>query len=282
MKLCDLHTHSTFSDGTYTPGEICQTAEKVGLQAVALCDHNTVDGLTDFLSAPCATALERIPGAEFSVDYEGKELHLLALYLPTSSFPEVSKCMEIVQKRKEQSNRELIEALRQGGYSVDFDRIREKTVTGKFSRVQIASELMEMGYFSSVREAFDEVLDPKKGYYREPQRLTVWEMLDFIRSIGGVPVLAHPFLNLEEKALETFLPLAKRRGLAGMECYYSTYNEEITKKALEMADAFQLAYSGGSDFHGANKPDIFLGRGKGNLMIPYTWAERLRKFACEL
>lgn len=276
MKLCDLHTHSTFSDGTYAPEKLCRAASEIGLQAVALTDHNTVAGLPAFLSAPCAGDLERIPGAEFSVGYQGKELHLLGLYLPASSFSQVTDCMQIVQDRKEQSNRQLIDALRKGGYDLDFDRIRGRTVTGKFNRVQIGAELVELGYFSSVKEAFDRVLHPDRGYYKEPQRLTVWEMIDFVRSLGAVPVLAHPFLSLQEKELEEFLPLAKKQGLVGMECYYSSYDKETTGKALALADANGLAYSGGSDFHGTNKPDISLGTGKGNLSIPYEWAEKLK------
>ena len=110
----------------------------------------------------------------------------------------------------------------------------------------------------------------------EPKRLTFWEMLDFINSINAVPVLAHPLLNLNEQELAVFLPKAKRRGLVGMECYYSTYKAEETTTSLDFAVAYGLLPSGGSDFHGSKKPDIQLGRGKGNLQIPFEWAVALK------
>ena len=276
MKICDLHTHSIFSDGTYTPGEIIDSALEKGLSAVALCDHNTVDGLPEFLKAAENKDIEAVAGAEFSVNYDGVELHLLGLYLPAESFSPISVLMKEVNSRKEKSNIELIESLNRAGYEIDFETIKNKTPNGKFNRANIAAELTEKGYTSSVKEAFDTLLSPEAGHYKEPERLTVWDMLDFIKSIGGVAVLAHPFLNLNEEKLRAFLPSAKAHGLSGMECYYSLYDEETTKKSLEIAENFSLLCSGGSDFHGTIKPDIKLGEGKGNLKIPYEWAVKIK------
>ena len=104
-------------------------------------------------------------------------------------------------------------------------------------------------------------------------------MLDFLSAIGTIPVLAHPFLNLNEVQLTELLPKAREKGLIGMECYYSEYDAETTQKALELADKFHLLYSGGSDFHGGNKPHIQLGTGMGNLQIPFTWMTQLQKHA---
>lgn len=276
MKLCDLHTHSVFSDGTYTPKELILSAAQMGLSAIALCDHNTVDGLPDFLSAAQDADIEAIAGAEFSVDYRGKELHLLGLYIPEVCFPAVSRLMEDVMARKMQSNLDLIHALNAAGYDIDYETIKNATPNHKFNRAHIAAELAQKGYTATIKEAFKKLLSPSAGYYKEPERISVWEMLDFIIEIGAVPVLAHPFLNLTETELTEFLPLATLHGLAGMECYYSTYDEETTEKSLALADRFGLKYSGGSDFHGSNKPDIQIGIGKGNLQIPYAWAAELK------
>ena len=279
MTFCDLHTHSVFSDGTYTPAELIDAAMAAGLSAIALTDHNTVDGLPDFLAAAAGKPILAIPGAEFSVDYNGKELHLLGLFIPQAHFSTVADLMEDFIRRKRQSNLDLIAALNDAGYAIDFDTICAATPNGKINRAHIAAELTEKGYTASIKEAFDTLLRPGGGYYTEPKRPTVWEMLDFLTGIGAVPVLAHPFLNLTTRELEKLLPEAKKQGLVGMECYYSTNDEETTNLSCALAYKFKLEFSGGSDFHGDRKPDISLGTGRGNLEIPGNWATKLQKHA---
>lgn len=279
MKLCDLHTHSVFSDGTYTPTQLIDAALLAGLSAVVLSDHNTVDGLPEFLSAARGKNIEAIPSVEFSVDYEGKELHLLALYIQDAHFTAISELMTDFHKRKAQSNLDLIQALNEAGYDISFEEIRAATPNGKFNRAHIAAELTKKGYTASIKEAFSTLLSTKHGYYKEPKRPTLWEMLEFIKSIGAVSVLAHPFLNLKEDKLKELLPLAKEKGLVGMECYYPLYDENTTQTSLLLAERFGLLPSGGSDFHGSNKPDISLGIGKGNLQIPYEWLIALKNAA---
>ena len=275
MKICDLHTHSVYSDGTFTPTRIISSATALGLSAVALCDHNTVDGLPEFLTAAQEQRIRAVPGCEFSVDYVGTELHLLALFIPEGHFDAISHLMEDVNRRKDRSNRDLIFSLNRAGYKIDYERIKSATPNGKFNRAHIAAELTRLGYTASRNEAFQTLLDPKTGHYREPERLTFFEMLDFIRSIDAVPVLAHPFLNLSEDQLRALLPLAKSRGLVGMECRYSNYDAQTTALSLALARQFHLKPSGGSDFHGANKPDIRLGSGRGDLRVPLDWLEAL-------
>ena len=273
--ICDLHTHSVFSDGSCTPAEIVDGAIRVGLSAIALTDHNTVDGLPDFISAAHGKKIDVAPGAEFSVEYEGKELHVLGLFIPQRYFAQVSDLMTSVNKRKEESNIALIDSLNQAGYRLDYETIKSATPNGKINRAHIAAAMVEKGYIGSVKEGFDTLLSKSAGHYKEPVRLSAEEMIDFISSIGAVSVLAHPFLNLTEQELVAFLSVAK--GLGGLECYYSTYDEETTNKSLRIAEGFGLAFSGGSDFHGATKPDIQLGVGKGNLATPYEWVLELKK-----
>lgn len=268
-EICDLHTHSIFSDGTFTPTEIIEKAIEIGLSAVALCDHNTVDGIPEFLSAAKDKNIQAIAGAEFSVDYNGTELHLLGLYIPEEMLSKVSDLMTDVNKRKEDSNIALVSSLNKAGYNIDYCEIKRKSPNVKINRAHIAAELTAKGYTESIKQAFETVLSKDAGHYVEPKRLTVFETIKFIKSIGAVPVLAHPFLNLSEKELNDFIPLAKEHGLVGMECYYSLYDEELTNKSIEIATRFNLKQSGGSDFHGTNKPDIKLGFGKDNLNIPY-------------
>lgn len=276
MMTCDLHTHSIFSDGSDTPEQIIDSAIELSLSAVALCDHNTVDGLPAFLSAAEGKEIEAIPGAEFSVDHGDIELHLLGLFLPVSSFPQINQLLEEAKQRKLQSNLDLIYDLNRAGYRVDFETIQSSTPNGNFNRAHIARALTDLAYTASMEEAFETLLSQVNGFYKPPQRINFWDMLDFLTNIGAVPVLAHPFLQLDAAQLTALLPQAKERGLAGMECAYPLYDKATTALALELAGKFDLKYSGGSDYHGNKKPDIALGTGKANLKIPYEWAVRLK------
>ena len=273
-RYCDLHTHSVFSDGTYTPAQLLQEAEEKNLSAIALTDHNTVAGLPDFLAVE--SRVEAVPGVEFSTDYYGTELHILALYLRTEYFGQVMDLMEDYHRRKDQSNADLVEALNRAGYRVDYDKIKASTPEGQVNRALIAAELTALGYTASIQDAFKRLLSPKHGHYIPPRRHSPQEMLGIIHDLGAVSVLAHPYLNLEQNELQRFLEQAVGWGLQGMEVYYSTYDDATAKAALEMAEAFGLKKSGGSDFHGDNKPDIRLGEGRGGLRIPSAWLEELK------
>jgi predicted metal-dependent phosphoesterase TrpH len=274
--ICDLHTHSVFSDGTYNPKEIIEAAKSSGLSAVALTDHNTIDGLPDFIAASHNKNIDIVLGTEFSVDYNGTELHMLGLFIKPEYFSQISEIMQKVMYLKELSNIDLIESLARAGFDLNYDEIKSSTPSGKINRAHIAEAMHKRGYVSSVAEAFRTYLSKSGGYYKEPQRPSAFEIIDFIRSIGAVSVLAHPFLNLTENDLQNFLPKAKDRGLVGMECYYSLYDEETTHLSLCIADELGLLRSGGSDFHGARKPDISIGVGKGNLKIPHEWYLELK------
>lgn len=275
-SFCDLHTHSVFSDGTDTPAEILRLSVAAGLSAVALCDHNTVDGLPDFLASADGKPLTAIPGAEFSVDFEGTEVHLLGLFLPETRFAEITERMQEVMARKEQSNIELIESLRRAGYALDYNEIKSTTPNGKINRAHIAADLTKRGYTGSIKEAFRTLLSPSAGHYREPKRIDLFEMIDYLASIHAAPVLAHPLLNLSVEDLTRLLPRAKQTGMIGMECVYSLYDSARTQNSMALADTFGLQYSGGSDYHGANKPDIQIGIGHGELRIPAEWASSIR------
>ena len=271
--FCDLHTHSCFSDGTLTPAELIHLAEEAGLGAVALCDHNTVVGLPAFLETAGGSPVEAIPGIEFSTDYCGEELHILGLFIEPEHYGAINGLLAEALERKDQSNRLLVEKLAEQGLSVDYEAIRVEA-NGTVNRAVIGAALVRRGFCGSVKEAFDNWLDPERGFYVPPKRPDAFEVIRFIKSIGAVAVLAHPFLNLDEGQLRGFLSHAE--GLDGMEVYYSKFTEEETKLAGKIAAEFGLVKSGGSDFHGANKPDIQIGVGKGNLRVPMECFHQLR------
>lgn len=255
---------------------ICE-AEKLGLSAVALTDHNTMYGVNEFLAAAKDKNVEAIAGVELSTDYGETELHIVGLFIEPQYFAQVEALIADMEKRKIESNILLAQNLQRAGYDVDYEALKEKTPKGHLNRAHFAAALTEKGYTKSVKEAFDTLLAKGGPFYKEPKRLPVYETIAFLKAINAVAILAHPFLNLTEEALCKFLPKAKEYGLDGMETAYSTYNEETAKRAVEIATEFGLKQSGGSDFHGKNKPDISLGVGRGNLRVPKAFLEELRK-----
>ena len=276
-NYCDLHTHSVFSDGTDTPARLIDLAAEAGLSAVALCDHNTVAGLPDFLEAAKDSAVEAVPGVEISTDYADKELHILALFVQPQHYAAVTALLAEGDRRKEQSNIDLVAALNAAGYALSYEQIKAKTPQGHINRAHIAAEMLELGYVESVQAAFRTLLSPKHGLYHPPKRIDAYDAIRFIKSIGAVAVLAHPFLSMDEQLLRAFLPRAVEAGLAAMAVFYSKYTEETTLLAVKIAEEYGILPSGGSDYHGGNKPDIAIGIGRGDLKIPHQWLNGLKK-----
>lgn len=273
----DLHCHSVFSDGTWTPEDIINYAKENSL-VPALTDHNTTAGLTRFMNAARERGVEAVPGVEFSSSYKDCEFHILALFIDSEYYPLVEDISLDYKKRKEISNIELIAKLNDAGYDISFEELKKNAVTASFNRAVIASEMKKKGYVETIDEAFKGVLNKKTGFYVPPERKSVFEIIDFIKSINAVSVLAHPLISADEETLEGFLPEAKKRGLAGIETRYSLYSDEMSEKASRMAEKYGLLESGGSDFHGANKPDIELITGKGNLFVPEEFYLKLKNY----
>lgn len=276
-RICDLHSHSNFSDGSFSPTQLLRLGQEAGLSALVLCDHNTVAGLPEFMEAAKHFDVEAVPGVELSTEYKDTELHILALFVEPEHYAVITRLMEDFHRRKEQSNIALVEALCKAGMELDYERIKGKTKDGLVNRVHVAMEMIEKGYTSSVQEAFKTYLKAGGGYYTPPRRMDAFEAIRFIRSLGAVAVLAHPFLSLDEPALREFLPEAVQAGLDAMETMYAKYDAETTALADSMAKEYGLLCSGGSDFHGACKPDISLGTGRGTLRIPYEFFEKLKQ-----
>ncbi len=277
--MIDLHTHSTFSDGTLTPTQLFRRAEEAGLTAVALTDHNSVAGLPEFLTAAQSSAVAAVPGIEFSTDYLGTELHILGLWVTPEHFAVVTEKMDQMRCRKERSNVDLVNALGAAGIRLDYDQIRSRTPDGYVNRAVIAAEMVRLGYCENVKDAFARYLSPKHGYYVPPCLPDAFAVIRFIKSIGAAAVLAHPFLNLSAEELRIFLKPAKEAGLDGMEVFYPLYSPETAALACDIAGEFGLCFSGGTDFHGENKPDICLGTGRGEMNIPDAVLTSLKKCA---
>lgn len=274
-KSCDLHTHSRYSDGTYTPRELLRAADNIGLSAIALCDHNTVSGLDEFVLAGEDFRVEAIPGIELSTEWCGKELHIIGLYISPAHYGKINALVDDMRRKKTESYRKCVESLRCAGYNIDYEQLMATTDCG-INRAHIARELLRLGYVDSIKEAFSGLISKAGGHYNAPKYIPSPDAIRFLTSIGALAVWAHPYLSVEENQVREFLPLFKEAGLDAMETVYPTYDEQTTKTARETALEFGILESGGSDFHGPVKPGIELGVGGGNLFVPSEFHLRLK------
>lgn len=272
---CDLHIHSCYSDGTKTPAELVDIAIANNVGAIALTDHNTIEGLEEFMEYANNKKIDAIPGVEISTEYNGVELHIVGLFISRFHLNSVRKYLAGISKRKEESNIKLVAELAKLGYEIDYEKLRAEH-TGSINRAVIAAEMMRKGYINSIKEAFDTILSEKNGIYVPPKRIDSLDTIEFLNYINAIPVLAHPLISMSKEELEEFLPQAKLRGLVAMETIYSEYLEEETLLAKELANKYELRESGGSDYHGDNKPDIQLGTGLGSLYVPIELANELK------
>lgn len=275
-KYCDLHTHSYFSDGTLSPRELVERAEAIGLSHIALCDHNTTAGLGEFLAAAEGKAVAAIPAVELSCDWKDGEVHLIGMFLPKESYPEIEAAVADMQRRKDQSNRELIERLRAAGINIGYTEILGRT-KGHINRAHVAEALVLGGYARDIKDAFSLYLKPHGRYYIPPRRLDLLETVALIKRLGAVAVLAHPFVSLDgESEVRELLEGAVPKGLDAVEAMYSTYDTDTEALALSLVKEYGILASGGSDYHGKRKPDIDLGVGRGALAVPRELALALK------
>jgi len=260
MKLIDLHVHSTASDGSYAPGEVVRLAKEAGLKAVALTDHDTVDGLDEALAAGEALRLEVIPGVEISARFAGDSMHIVGLFIEHHD-GKLNGRLEVLKQARAERNPKIVAKLNALGLKVSMADVVRLSGGGQIGRPHIARALLEAGYVRSVQEAFDTYLRNGGPAYVEKFRFPPAEAIAMIREAKGVPILSHPFtLGLGSAgALRDLLRDLKALGLAGVEVFYSDHSPEQEDQYLKLARELDLLVSGGSDFHGLNKPDTGLG-----------------------
>ncbi len=268
-RFIDLHTHTTASDGSITPGELVKAAAKTGLAAVAVTDHDTTEGLDEALDAGAALDVEVVPGVEISINGGPTgSMHLVGLYLDHHQ-PHFEQTMTRLQQARAQRNPRIVGKLNELGFAVTMEQIASYSGGGQIGRPHFAQALIDIGAVSNRQEAFNRFLGNGKPAYVAKARLDAPEAIALIRGAGGVPVLAHPgLLKAHPAALERLLAELKGCGLEGVEALYSEHDEITTKRVADMAGRLGLVVSGGSDFHGAPKPDIILGFGLGTLRVP--------------
>lgn len=274
MDTIDLHTHSTFSDGTFTPLQLVKYAEEKGLKAFAITDHDTTEGIKEAKSIE--TNVEVISGVEISTRYDKKEIHIVGLYVNEND-ADLNKQLKYYREKRVTRNFEILEKLNSLGVDITIDDVKESCTGDVISRAHIAKALVSKGFVGSYTEAFDRYLGDNKCAYVPRETLNYEEIMELITKAGGVPVLAHPLLyKMSDTNLENMMVKLRQKGLKAVEVYYSTHSNSDTQHVMAMANRVGLIYSGGSDFHGATKPKIDMGTGMGKLAVPYEILEKIR------
>ena len=281
MKTIDLHVHSTCSDGTLTPTELVTLASSLGLSAFALTDHDTTDGIAEALRSSAAlpeeTRPEIIPGIEFSTEYLGSDIHIVGLDMEFQA-PEFQAVVASFRDDRLLRNQKMIARMAADQIDISYEAMAKAYGEQVWTRAHFARYLVAHGYAASREEAFASLIGEGCRYYVPRSRIRPEEAVELIRRFDGIPILAHPMLyHYDDAGLCKLLALLKEHGLFGMEVYYSTHTPQQEAYVASLAARFGLLPSGGSDFHGENKPDISLGSGHKNLAIPYEILAALRE-----
>lgn len=280
MNYIDLHVHSTFSDGTVAPSELVKLAVKQGLSAFALTDHDTVRGLKEAMSTAAdfqkqGVQIYIIPGVEMSAAFQGSDIHILGLNINPKDTA-LLHALEGAEEERHTRNRKMADKLAAAGLDIAYEDVQRLEPNAVITRAHFAKYLVEKGYVSSNKEAFSKYLHSKSPYYVSRNYLSPEEAILLIINAGGIPVLAHPLLyHLEEAKLRHLILHLKETGLKGLEAIYTCNSKNDEAFVRSLARQYGLLISGGSDFHGSNKPDISMGTGKGNLKIPFSLLKEL-------
>ncbi len=270
-RSADLHIHTHFSDGTFTPEQVVEKSLKAGLSCISITDHDTVDGVIPTQKAAEASGLEVITGIELSSESGGKDIHVLGYFVDCHNEAFV-KALHFMQEARVVRIERMIGKLKEFGITnISLDEVCALTQSKSVGRPHLAMTLVKKGWVGSLREAFDRYLGENAPAYVEKYIQTPHEVIALIRKAGGVAVLAHPMLNNRDE----MIPSLVQEGLQGLETYYPNISSNIVSYYEGIAHKHNLIRTGGSDAHGDTKDNTFIGKVK----IPYETVEQMRKLA---
>lgn len=278
----DLHVHSTASDGSETPSEVVRLAAEAGLTAMALTDHDTLEGVEEAREEAARRGIELIPGVELSCEWERGGMHMVVLFLEPGPGPLQDRLAELRDFRNRR-NRVIAERLAGLGMDISLEEVEQLAGGGSVGKPHFAEVLRRKGYVPDIPSAFDRYLGAGRPAHVARPLLTPEEAIELARRSGAVSVVAHPHtLGLDRGAEYTaFFEWMAGLGLAGVECYYSEYDPRMRLERVRAVRARGLIPSGGSDFHGAFKPGLLIGAGRGDLRVPDRVLEDLRAARAE-
>lgn len=282
MRTIDLHTHSLCSDGAQTPADVVRTAKEAGLSAIALSDHDNIDGVQEAMDAGKAMGVEVIPAVELSAQSD-TELHILGYFIDIHN-KRLQDTMKYALQVRDERQEETCRKLREQGFDITMEEARaEAHGNPVLCRAHFAQIMVRKGYAESVKDAFNRYLSVGCYAYSNRQALTGPEAVSVIREAGGIAVAAHLHLiKMPDEQLREYLKSLIPYGLDGVEGYYTDYTPDMQTRYQAMAKELGLVISGGTDYHGANKPHITIGKGRGNLEIPYSVLDGLRARHAEI
>ncbi len=277
MGYVDLHLHTTASDGVMSPSEIVRYAKAKGLQAIAITDHDTIEGLEEGLSEGKRIDFEVIPGIEVSAEHSPGSMHLLGLFLDIHH-PLLNERLEYLQKARAERNPRIVERLNRLGIQITYEEVLKASGGGQVGRPHFAQVLIEKKYVRTFQEAFDRFLKKGAPAYVDKLRFTTKEALHFINEAKGVAVLAHPnTLHMNGYSeLENLLLRLIEEGLKGIEVYYPEHSPLEVAQYKTLAERYRLLMTGGTDYHGIEKNGLDMGVGRGEMKLSYLMVEELK------
>ncbi len=281
MSRIDLHLHSTYSDGTFSPTEVVRRAHNAQVSTLALTDHDTTDGIEEAVESAKKFHIEVIPGIEISSLYKGKETHILGYYFD-QSHTQLQQELQKLRNSRHQRIPKILSKLETCGIALSYTDVKAHAGPGSIGRPHIAQALVDKHHVRNINEAFSRYLGEGASAYVARPLPDVAEAIRLIREAGGVPSLAHPsWVRKSVHELQSTCVELKTYGLQGIEVYYSSHNSKQTANYLKVARQLELIVTGGSDFHGTTKPDIEVGIGRGNLNISEKILDDLKACAQE-
>lgn len=267
MKYADLHLHTIFSDGTYTPEELIEKARQAGLVCIAIVDHDTVLGIRPALDAVKEKDIEVIPGIELTAQYQGLEIHILGYLIDYKNKNLIEK-LDVLKKNRIERIYKIADKLKNMGINLNAETVLSLAQHGTVGRLHVARAMVEEGLIKSSAEAFQKFIGDKCPAYVLGFRLSPYEAIRLIKDAGGIPVLAHPHsLNRDD-----LIPKLIDYGIMGLEVYYPEYAQSMVNNYLNLAKKYNLLVTGGSDCHGDAKPEVKLG----SIKIPYELVEKIK------
>jgi predicted metal-dependent phosphoesterase TrpH len=270
MKFADLHLHTYFSDGTFSPEELVGHGHRLGFSALALTDHDSVEGCARMTKACEAAGIDFIPGTELTAEHNDTEIHLLGYYLDLENqtlLTEIAKFQAVRQNRIH----EMVARLNGLNVPLQVESVFELANCKSPGRPHVARALVKAGLVGNLDEAFERFLKKNRPAWVPKAKMSALEAIELIHQAGGLAVMAHPGLNRTDDVI----PVLVEAGLDGIECFHTKHSTVTSERYLEMADKFHLLITGGSDCHGFSKGKPLIG----TVRLPYEHVEKLKSMA---
>jgi hypothetical protein len=267
VKFADLHLHTLYSDSTYTPEQLIRDSKAAGLSAISVVDHDTIDGIDICTQLGKKEGVEVIPGIELSAEYENKEVHILGYFIDHTNKAFKEK-LDMLKSNRRDRVYKIIEKLKKVGIDLDPEKVFSLSDRGTVGRLHIARAMVEDGHVRTIYDAFYRFIGDRGPAFVLGFRFTPHDAVKLIKGVGGIPVLAHPYVLNDDQLIVKFVEF----GVMGLEVYYPEHSQSLINVYLEMARKYNLLVTGGSDCHGTAKPEVKIGL----IKIPYELVEKIK------